>query len=141
MGVRAGRPLSARARRGPRFGWAARLWSVTIVFWLGAWVVGRGWTGNWAPDLTILLAPAAVAVATSIGLGIAAFEVDVPRAAFGWRQMVTALAVAATMLAAVPTLVSALPGSWNLPANDFSQALAWMPGRPGSGRVPRPLAR
>ncbi len=119
--------------RGPRFGWAARLWSVTVVFWLAAWVVGRGWTGNWAPDITILLAPAAVAVASSIGLGIAALEVDVPRATFGWRQIVTALAAAATVLAAVPTVVSALPGNWNLPADDFGQALSWMHGRTGAG--------
>ncbi len=119
--------------RGPRFGWASRLWSVALVFWVSAWVVGRGWTGRLAPDVNILLAPAAVAVAAAIGLGIAAFEEDVPRATFGWRQVVTALAAVATLLAAVPTVVSAVPGSWNLPGNDFAQAVGWMPARAADG--------
>jgi len=119
--------------RGARFGWAARLWSVALVFWVAAWVVGRGWTGSVAPDVAVLLAPAAVATAAAIGLGIAAFEVDVPRATFGWRQLVTAVAVVATVLAALPTVVSASSGSWDLPANDFGQALAWMRARTDVG--------
>ena len=32
--------------RGPRFRWAARFWSIALVFWVAAWVVGRGWTGQ-----------------------------------------------------------------------------------------------
>jgi GT2 family glycosyltransferase len=119
--------------RGPRFGWASRLWMLALVFWVSAWMVGRGWTGRLAPDLAILLAPAAVAAAAAIGLGVAAFEEDVPRATFGWRQLVTGLAATATVLAAVPTVVSAAPGSWNLPSSDFAQALAWMPGRAATG--------
>ncbi|HLH28635.1 MAG TPA: hypothetical protein VKW77_06940, partial [Acidimicrobiales bacterium] len=119
--------------RGPRFGWAARLWSVALVFWVFAWVVGRGWTGAISPDVDLLLAPAAVAVAGAIGLGISAFEIDVPRAAFGWRQLVTGLAAVATALAALPTVVSALPGAWNLPTNDFTQAVGWMHGRSADG--------
>ncbi len=112
--------------RGPRFGWAGRCWSIALVFWFAAWVIGRGWTGSLAIDPAVLLAPAAAAIAMAIGLGIAAFEEDLPASTFGWRQLATAGAVAAMAVGAIPTLASALPGRWDLPQNDFSQTLSWM---------------
>ncbi len=112
--------------RGVRFTWAVRFWSIALVSWVAAWVVGRGWTGRLAVDPLVLLAPAAVGVAAAIGLGIAAFEVDLRAAQFGWRQLTTVVGVVAVSLAAVPTAVSALPGRWELPVNDFSQSVAWM---------------
>ena len=36
-------------------------------------------------------------------------------------------------LAAFPTLVSALPGRWDLPVNDFSQSVSWMDAQVGAG--------
>ncbi len=57
---------------------------------------------------------------------MAAFERDLRKAEFGWRQVATAFGVAAVALASLPTLVSALPGRWELPINDFSQSVAWM---------------
>ena len=119
--------------RGPRFRWAVRLWSVALVSMLTAWASTRGWTAGFAFDPLVLLAPAAAAMAASIGLGIAAFEVDLRRAEFGWRQLTSGLGVAALALASVPTLVSALPGRWELPVNDFSQSVAWMHARTGDG--------
>jgi GT2 family glycosyltransferase len=119
--------------RGPRFEWSVRLWSIALVFWVAAYIIGRGWTGSLAVDQLVLLAPAAVAVAASIGLGIAAFEEDLRAAAFGWRQVVTVVAVGAVALAAIPTLVSAIPGRWDLPVNDFRQSVAWMPARAAEG--------
>jgi GT2 family glycosyltransferase len=112
--------------RGPRFGWAGRCWSIALVFWFAAWVIGRGWTGNLAIDPAILLAPAAAAISMAIGLGIAAFEEDLPASTFGWKQLATAGAVAAMVVGAIPTLASALPGRWDLPQNDFSQTVGWM---------------
>ena len=55
--------------RGPRFRWAARCWSIAIVFWFVAWIIGRGWLGDLAIDPTVLLAPAAAATATVGGAG------------------------------------------------------------------------
>jgi hypothetical protein len=112
--------------RGPRFGWAGRCWSIALVFWFAAWVIGRGWTGSLSIDPAVLLAPAAAAISMAIGLGIAAFEEDLPASTFGWRQLATAGAVAAMAVGAIPTLASALPGRWDLPQNDFSQTLGWM---------------
>jgi GT2 family glycosyltransferase len=112
--------------RGVRFRWAARFWAIALVFWFVAWISGRGWTGGLAIDPLVFLGPAGAATAASIGLGVAAFERDLPKAEFGWRQLVTVAGVLAVGLASLPTLVSALPGRWNLPTNDFSQSVSWM---------------
>jgi GT2 family glycosyltransferase len=119
--------------RGQRFRWAGRFWTVALVFWLLTWIVGRGWTGALAIDPLVLLAPAAVCVAAGIGLGVVAFEEDLPSAQFGWRQLVTVVASAAFVLGVIPTFVSALPGRWNLPVNDFSQSVTWMSAKASSG--------
>ena len=119
--------------RGDRFRWAVRFWSTALVFWLAAWVIGRGWTGSLAIDPLVLLGPAAAAVAAAIGLGVAAFEEDLLAAEFGWRQLVTVVATVVVVLGALPTAVSALPGRWDLPFNDFSQSVAWMQPRAADG--------
>jgi hypothetical protein len=119
--------------RGDRFRWAGRYWAVALVFWVAAWVIGRGWMGSLAIDPLVLLAPAAAAVAAAIGLGVAAFEEDLRAAEFGWRQLVTVMATVALGLGAVPTLISALPGRWDLPVNDFSQSVAWMHAKAADG--------
>jgi hypothetical protein len=119
--------------RGPRFRWAGRFWAIALVFWVAAWAIGRGWTGSLAIDPLILLAPASAAVAAAIGLGVAAFEEDLRAAEFGWRQLVTAVASVALVLGALPTAVSALPGRWDLPVNDFSQSVAWMHAKSADG--------
>jgi hypothetical protein len=119
--------------RGDRFRWAGRFWAVALVFWVAAWVIGRGWTGSLAIDPLVLLAPAAAAVAGAIGLGVAAFEEDLRAAEFGWRQLVMAAATVVLALGAVPTVISALPGRWELPVNDFSQSVAWMHAKSADG--------
>ncbi len=119
--------------RGVRFRWAARFWAVALLLWVLAWVIGRGWTGGLAIDPLVLLGPAAVATAASIGLGVAAFERDLPKAEFGWRQLVTVVGVLAVCVASLPTLISALPGRWDLPTNDFGQSVAWMRTRTAAG--------
>ena len=119
--------------RGVRFRWAARFWAIALVFWLAAWVTGRGWTGALAIDPLVLLGPAAAATAASIGLGVAAFERDLRKAEFGWRQVATAFGVVAVALASLPTVVSALPGRWDLPVNDFAQSVAWMHAKTSDG--------
>jgi hypothetical protein len=119
--------------RGPRFRWAGRLWTLALVFWATAWVIGRGWTGDLAIDPLVLVAPAAAAIAAAIGLGVVTFEEDLRAADFGWRQLVTVVAAGATVLGSVPTLISAVPGRWDLPVNDFSQSVSWMSSKAASG--------
>ncbi|HEY2563789.1 MAG TPA: glycosyltransferase [Acidimicrobiales bacterium] len=88
--------------RGDRFRWATRCWSIAMVFWLLAWVIGRGWAGSLAIDPMVLLAPAAAAIVTAIGLGIAAFEEDLRSATFGWKQAATGIAAIVVVLGRSP---------------------------------------
>ncbi len=119
--------------RGARFRWATRCWSIAIVFWLLAWVIGRGWAGSLAVDPMILLGPAAAAITMAVGLGIAAFEEDLRSATFGWKQAATGIAAIAVVLGALPTVISALPGRWNLPTTDTAQTVGWMPAKAAAG--------
>ncbi len=65
-------------------------------------VGAEGWLPGSLPVPEVLLAPAAVALALSTGLGMAAFEVDLPDYHFGWRQIASLLAGAALLLAVLP---------------------------------------
>ncbi len=69
--------------RRARLAWAGRLWTVACLSWLLALIVSRGWSGSFAPVVDVLLAPAAVAVATAVGLGVASFETDLSGYRFG----------------------------------------------------------
>ena len=116
-----------------RLAWAGRLWTVAMVCWLAAWAGGRGWLHAPPPVAEVLLAPAAVAVAVCVALGLAAFESDLPGYAFGWRQGAS-LAAAALVVAGAWPLVGATPnGRWRQPANDFNRVLSWMPDKRTDG--------
>ena len=67
-------------------------------------VGAEGWLPGSLPVPEVLLAPAAVALALSAGLGMAAFEVDLPDYHFGWRQIASLLAGAALVLAVLPAI-------------------------------------
>jgi hypothetical protein len=123
--------------RGPRLAWAARLWAVSCSTWVLALAVSRGMLGAFSPQLTVLLAPAAVGVAACVGLGVAAFDTDLSGFTFGWRQAVSAAAVVAATLGLVPVVVSASGGRWGLPTDGYEQALGFLsrPSSTGAGRV------
>jgi GT2 family glycosyltransferase len=111
---------------GPRFAWAARLWSVAVLSWALALVVERGWTGSFAPSLYVVLAPAAVAVAASIGLGVSAFETDLAGHRFGWRQAATAVMVAAVAVGVVPVVAEVGNGRWGSAPSGFEIPLSYL---------------
>jgi GT2 family glycosyltransferase len=115
---------------GPRLAWAGRLWSVALMSWAAAWVVSRGWTGSFTPSIDVLLAPAAVAVAACIGLGVAAFETDLFGHRFGWRQLVTSVTMVAALAGMIPVVAEISNGSFGLPADGFSAPLQFLSARP-----------
>ena len=101
-------------------------------WWPGSSV--RGWTGSLAVDPLVLLAPAAVAVAAAIGLGRGGVRGGPP----GGRVRLAAAGHGGghrgrSVLGALPTAISALPGRWDLPINDFSQSVAWMRAKSADG--------
>ncbi len=115
---------------------AAQLWCLALASFVLAFAVGQGWTGAFAPTPDVVLAPAACAVAASVGLGVAAFESDLVRFRFGWRQVASALAIAAAAVGLIPVVAEAGNGQWGLPATGLAQPLGWLPGaKAGGARV------
>ena len=108
-----------------RLAWAGRLWAVACAGWVLAEAVSRGWTGSFAPSIDVLLAPAAVAVAAGIGLGVAAFETDLSGYRFGWRQVLTGLGVLALVVGVVPVVAQSFQGRWGLPGSGYAGPLAF----------------
>ena len=106
-----------------RLGWAVRGWAVAAVGFGVAWLVGQGWVEWVFPEPDVVLVPAAVGLALAAGLGMAAFEVDLPDYHFGWRQIVSLLAGAAFVAALFPALGMALSGRWQLPRGDYDSRL------------------
>jgi GT2 family glycosyltransferase len=108
-----------------RLEWAARLWTVAVVFFLIVWAGRRGWI----PPLPVevALAPAAAALAGAAALGVAAFELDLPGYRFGWRQVAAAVAGTGLTLASIPFLAATGGGRWDLPSADASSVLAFLP--------------
>jgi hypothetical protein len=116
-----------------RLAWATRLWVVALTAWGLAWAAGRGALPGPVAPPEVLLAPAAACVALAAALGLVAFELDMPRYRFGWRQVVFTATLVATVLGALPVAGAALGGRWNVPREDFAGLLSWMPERRADG--------
>lgn len=112
--------------RGWRLLWAVRAWSVAASIWALAWVASLGWLPFALPGLEMLLAPAAAALALSVGLGAAAFEIDVRRSTFGWRQFATIAALGALVVTYLPVAAGSVGGRWDVPRGSHHQALAFL---------------
>ena len=118
--------------RGPRLAWAVRMWAIALPAWFLALVAEKGWAVPFAPSVDVLLAPAAVAVAAGIGLGVAAFESDLAGYGFGWRQGVAALSIGAIALGMLPVVAEAAGGRWGLPSSGYEAAVALPAASPAS---------
>ena len=119
-----------------RFALAVRGWSVAIVSWGLTWVAALGWLPFGMPDISVLLATAAVGVALTCGIAIVAFEHDLPAAGFGWRQALLPVAVVAAVAGSIPGLALAESGRWGMPRGDYEDVLPFAePLRDGSYRV------
>ena len=85
-----------------------------------------------------MLAPAALAVAVCVGLGISAFESDLSGREFGWRQLLSVASLVFVGLGLLPVVAGAVNGRWGLPAQGAEQPLAFL-GRPSTTGVSRVL--
>ena len=110
-----------------RAGWAIRLWTVALAFFGLAWAAQHGALGIGWPPAEVMLAPAAVALALSAGLGMAAFDVDLAGFNFGWRQAASGIAAAAAVIACLPVLAASINGRWDQPSTGFDAVLSWLP--------------
>jgi GT2 family glycosyltransferase len=119
--------------RGVRLVWAARLWTMACASWALAFAATHGWTGSFTPSESVVLAPAALAVAAGIGLGISSFENDLAGQAFGWRQVASGAALVAVVVGLLPVAAGALNGRWGLPSSGIEQPLAFLDKGDGRG--------
>jgi len=116
-----------------RLAWAGTAWSVAVVAWVIAWAGERGWLGSFALSAQTLLVPAAAAIALCVGLGVAAFELDLPGYRFGWRQGAAVLAAVAGAVGMLPVLGASVNGRWDLPLTGYGQAVSWMAAQQSQG--------
>jgi GT2 family glycosyltransferase len=124
-------PLLIGARA--RLAWAGRAWSIAVVAWAVAWLAGRGGLGPLAIAPQVLLVPAGVGIALSVGLGVAAFQLDLPGYRFGWRQVAAVTAAAAAGVGMLPVLVGSLGGRWDLVPSGYAEATTWMSANKSQG--------
>ena len=114
--------------RGPRLALAIRLLGVSVLSFAVALLVARGGVGSFAPDLLVILAPAATGVAIMVGLGLAAFELDLPGFRFGWRQVLAIGGITASLVGIGPFLGSSISGRWGMPQTGYADALTFLDG-------------
>ena len=133
----AGSALPLLLGAGERLAWATRMWIMACASWVLAYAATHGWTGSFTPAETVVLVPAAVAVAAGIGLGISSFENDLAGRAFGWRQVVGVGALVAVLVGLLPVVGGAAGGRWGLPSTGVEQPLGFLnkPVGPGVYRV------
>jgi GT2 family glycosyltransferase len=109
-----------------RFDWAVRSWCVTLTALGVTWAGAEGWLPVPLPEAEAVLAPAAVGLAVSAAMGVVAFEIDLRRHGFGWRQVAAALAGVALLVGALPTLLDAGDGRWYLPSGGLETTFAFL---------------
>jgi hypothetical protein len=73
-----------------------------------------------------VLAPAALAIAVCVGLGISSFENDLSGREFGWRQLVSVGAIAFVAVGLLPVAAGAVGGRWGMPAQGIEQPLSFL---------------
>ena len=131
------RPCRCSSARGIRLLWAARLWATACASWVLAFAAVRGDMGSFTPSETVVLAPAALAVAACVGLGISSFENDLTRRVFGWRQVMSVAAVVFVGVGLLPVVGGAVGGRWGMPEQGIEQPLSFLaaPGPAATGRV------
>jgi len=119
--------------RGWRLAWAVRLWSVALVCVAISWASGRGWILSGVQLRDAMLGPAALALAGAAALGMVAFETDLLRYRFGWRQLASVIAAAAVVAGVIAILPAVASGRWYTPTNDIAQSATWMRAEASNG--------
>ena len=113
--------------RGWRLEQAVRLWLVAVASWALALAAQRGDLPFGLPDVQMLLAPAAVAVAALCGVAVLAVEHDLRFSHFGWRQALVPLVAAASLVLVAGSVSLLDSGRWGLAAADHHSTVRFDP--------------
>ncbi len=119
--------------REERFVLATRLAAIAAVSYCFSALVARDVMGNFAPTLSVALAPAAVGVACLSGLLVSAFEFDIQSLHFGWRQVMAVGGIIAAIVGLVPFVLAVGNGRWQLATTGYGDSLSFVSSslRPG----------
>jgi len=131
-GIPLGAALALFVARDERLDWATRWWVAALATVAVAYAAAVGWLGAGGGATLVLLAPGACCLAGAVGLGVAAFEVDLAKTRFGWRQNLSAGAAVCLVVGLFPTLASSVDGRSSLPSVGYEQLLSWTAPRPGA---------
>lgn len=123
-------PLVAR---GWRFTWAVRAAILVLGFGLLVVLDDRGSLFARMPEPGVLLAPVAVGVALSAACIAAAFQDDVVRGRFGWRQPLGVLSAVAIVIGILPGIAAVGSGRYRIPHLTLADALDQLPIEAGDG--------
>ena len=107
--------------RDGRFVWSLRAWCLILFSVLAALANEHGWLVSGLPSVELLLAPAAVALAAAVALGVASIDRDARNLN---RSLLTAAAWTALLIGSIPVLITAFNGRWEMPEGDYSTTLA-----------------
>lgn len=109
-----------------RLAWAVQLWTLAACAWGLVWAGQQSWfpVGLGSPELLLALPAACLAMAA--GLGVLAFELDLPGYRFGWRQAASVSAAIAVAAGLLPVVAASVNGRWQLPRGDLRASLSFL---------------
>lgn len=117
-----------------RLTWAVRAGLIVIVFGALAVLADRDSLPFAAPQAGVLLVPVALGTAIAAAAALAAFDLDVRGASFGWQQPLGILAGLAIIVGLVPGVVALADGSFDAPSTPLARLIdASLPDADASG--------
>ena len=106
-----------------RLTWAVRAGLLVVVFGALAVLADRGAVPIDMPQSGVLLVPVAVGTAIAAAAALAAFDLDVRGASFGWKQPLGILASVAIVVGVVPGVLAIADGSFDTPSTPLSRLI------------------
>ncbi len=116
-----------------RLAWAVRGWTLYLGTAAVALAAEQDWSPVPLPRPEVILVPGAVGLAIAAAMGVAAFQVDVRRYRFGWRQIVPLTALVALVAAMLPMLAVVFDGHWNATDDDYADVVPFSEHTAGDG--------
>lgn len=110
---------------GLRLAWAARCWIVVVGSVGLTWWLEQGELDVAIGDPHVVLAPAAMSLAFAAGMATMAFQRDLRRYRFGWRQLVPFVAIVAVIASAGAGLGGALDGRWQVVDDGYESVFSF----------------
>jgi len=105
---------------------AIRLWTVVVTFWAIAALGDLGASEFSLPTPSLILAPAAAAIALSVGLSVATIADDLRAYRFGWRQFLSFVAPVALLITVAPIVVNSFDGRWKAPSSGYAAMFTFL---------------